>query len=39
VTRLGYGDVVLASVLAEEQPLFAVKQTGEVQPAYGHVDF
>src|SRR5215475_7414483 len=39
VTRLSDGDVVLASVLTEKQPLFAVKQTCEVQPAYGHVDF
>src|SRR5215469_12983686 len=39
VTRLGDSDVVLASVLTEEQPLFAVKQTSEVQPAYGHIDF
>src|SRR5215831_2061895 len=39
VTRLSDGDVVLASVLTEEQPLFAVKQTGEVQPAYRHIDF
>src|SRR5262245_54882613 len=39
VTRLGDGDVVLASVLTEEQALFALKQTSEVQPAYGHVDF
>src|SRR5215467_13271978 len=39
VTRLSDGDVVLASVLAEEQPLFAVKQTCEVQPAYRHIDF
>src|SRR5215471_658927 len=36
VTRFGDGNVVLASVLAEEQALFAVKQTCEVQPAYGH---
>src|SRR5215467_12251144 len=39
VTRLGHGDVVLASVLAEEQPLFAVKQICEIQPAYRHIDF
>src|SRR6516165_8060130 len=39
VTRLGHGDVVLASVLTEEQPLFAVKQTCEVQPAHRHIDF
>src|SRR5262245_18532096 len=39
VTRLSDGDVVLASVLAEEQPLFAVKQTCEIQSAYRHIDF
>src|SRR5262249_46458307 len=39
VTRLGDGDVVLTSVLTEEQALFAIKQTSKVQPAYGHVDF
>src|SRR5262249_31542337 len=39
VTRLGDSYVVLASVLTEEQALFAVKQTSEIQPAYRHVDF
>jgi hypothetical protein len=39
VTHLSDGDVVLASILTEEQSLFAVKQTGEVQPTYRHVDF
>src|SRR5215813_9749918 len=39
VTRLGDGDVVLASVLAEEQSLFPVKQTGEIEPTYRHIDF
>src|SRR5262245_40047762 len=39
VTRLSDGDVVLTSVLAQEQSLFAVKQTCEVQSAYGHVSF
>src|SRR5205814_2808171 len=39
VTSLGNGDVVLSSVLTEEQSVFAVEQVCQVEPAYGHIDF
>src|SRR5262245_36363835 len=39
VTSLRDGDVVLPSVLAEEQSLFALEQVGEIQSAYRYIDF
>jgi hypothetical protein len=38
VTALCDGNVVLSSVLAEEEPFFTLQQGCEVQAAYRHVD-
>jgi hypothetical protein len=38
VTSLCHSDVVLASVLAEEQALFAVQQACQVQTADRHIN-
>ena len=39
MTGLRDGDVVLPSILAEERALFPFEQVGEIQSAYGHIDF
>ena len=39
MTSLGDSDVVLSSVLAEEQSLFTVEQACQVEPAYRYVYF
>jgi len=38
MTGLCHGDVVLSSVLAEEETFLALKETCQVQAAYGHID-
>src|SRR5215510_3497999 len=39
VTSLCHGDVVLSSVLAEEQSLFTFEQARQVQSAYRYINF
>jgi hypothetical protein len=39
MTRLRNRDVVLASVLGEEQSLFSLQQGCQVEPTHGHINF